>query len=110
MRLCAKGLLLAALLFTTAANAVEQTAALDERQALLASQACGLSQHGGVPVDSDQLGHDARQRDRDRAGPATQVEHSGRRVQFQGVDKVVERGGGVGRPKSIIVDRSVSER
>jgi protein SCO1/2 len=39
MRLCAKGLLLAALLFTTAANAVEQTAALDEKQALLASQA-----------------------------------------------------------------------
>jgi protein SCO1 len=39
MRRCAKGLLLAALLFTTAANAVEETAALDEKQALRASQA-----------------------------------------------------------------------
>jgi protein SCO1/2 len=39
MRRCAKGLLLAALLFTTAANAVAQSAALDEQEALRASQA-----------------------------------------------------------------------
>ena len=39
MRPCARGLLLAALLFSTAANAVEGVAALDESEALRASQA-----------------------------------------------------------------------
>ena len=39
MRPCARGLLLAALLFSTAANAVEGVAALDEIEALRASQA-----------------------------------------------------------------------
>jgi len=39
MRLCARGLLLAALLFNTTAHAVEGVAALDEQEALRASQA-----------------------------------------------------------------------